>query len=355
MEPKGKSFGGSLLVPSVQEVAKEPLVEVPIRYVRPDQDPPFISRLSSTLSEVPIIDMQRLLSEESANYELVKLHLACKDWGFFQMINHGVSCSLLEKLKEEIQDFFKLPMEDKKKIWQVPGDLQGYGQAFVQSEEQKLDWADMFYMIMLPKQIRNPRLFPNLSLRFRDTLEDYSGEVKNLSLKTLIFIAKALKMDVEEMKLLFDGGLQSLRMNYYPPCPQPEKVIGLCPHSDPFGITFLLQLNDVEGLQIKKDGVWMPIKPLPDSFIVNIADILEIMTNGVYKSIEHRAIVNSEKERLSISTFVAPKLDVDIGPSPSLISPGTPPRFTRLNFVDYLNKFFSKKLEGKTNIDQYYI
>ncbi|WCJ27342.1 2-oxoglutarate (2OG) and Fe(II)-dependent oxygenase superfamily protein [Euphorbia peplus] len=65
-----------------------------------------------------------------------------------ELINHGVSESLVEKVKEEIQEFFDLPMDEKKKYWQRPGEMDGYGQAFVVSEEQKLDWGDIFYMII---------------------------------------------------------------------------------------------------------------------------------------------------------------------------------------------------------------
>ncbi|KAK1556182.1 hypothetical protein Q3G72_000169 [Acer saccharum] len=61
-----------------------------------------------------------------------------------KLINHGVSTSLVEKVKVEIQEFFKLPIEEKKKYCQQAGDIEGYGQAFVVSEEQKLDWADKF-------------------------------------------------------------------------------------------------------------------------------------------------------------------------------------------------------------------
>lgn len=89
-------------------------------------------------------------------------------------------------------------------------------------------------------------------------------------------MAKALNMDVDDMTLLFEGGMQSMRINYYPPCPQPEHVIGLTPHSDANGLTILLQLNETEGLQIKKDGQWIPIKPLDNAFIINIGDILEV-------------------------------------------------------------------------------
>ena len=67
-----------------------------------------------------------------------------------------------------------------------------------------------------------------------------------------------------------------MRMNYYPPCPQPELVMGLNAHSDAAALTILLQINEMEGPQIRKDGRWIPIKPLPNAFIVNVGDILEV-------------------------------------------------------------------------------
>ncbi|KAJ4703766.1 protein SRG1-like [Melia azedarach] len=254
MEPKTATLGSSLPVPCVQELAKKPLTTVPPRYVRPDQDPPFIFDANSS-EQVPVIDMQKLVSGELTDSEIDKFHHACKDWGFFQLINHGVSNSLVEKVKKEIQGFFNLPMEEKKKYWQQPGDLEGFGQAFVVSEEQKLDWADMFYVVTLPTYLRKPYLFPKLPLPLRATLEAYSAELRNLALKILDQIAKALKMDPNDMKELFEEGMQGMRINYYPPCPQPELVIGLNSHSDSVGLTILLQLNEMEGLQIKKNGM----------------------------------------------------------------------------------------------------
>ena len=84
-----------------------------------------------------------------------------------QLINHGVSSSLVDKLKLEMQKFFNLTIEEKKRFAQEPGDVEGYGQAFVVSEEQKLDWANMFYMVTLPTHLRKPHLLPNLPLPFR--------------------------------------------------------------------------------------------------------------------------------------------------------------------------------------------
>ncbi|XP_038723415.1 protein SRG1-like [Tripterygium wilfordii] len=352
MEQKLTRLGGSLLVPSVQELAKEPLKTLPPRYVRTDQDPPFTSPDTAAFpQQIPVIDMHMLKSEEFMNSELQKFHNACKEWGFFQLQNHGVSEELVEKVKKEVQEFFNLPKEEKKKCWQQPGDLEGFGQAFVVSEEQKLDWSDMFYIVTLPTQLRKPHLFANLPLPLRDTLEAYSRDLKNLAMEILSFMAKALKMEPNDMKLLFEEGMQGIRMNYYPPCPQPDLVIGFTPHSDSVGLTILSQVNEMEGLQVKKDGIWVPVKPLPNAFIVNIGDILEIVTNGVYRSIEHRAMVNSVKERLSIATFYSPKLDSDMGPAPSLVSPENPAMFRRIGTADYFKGYFSRKLGGKSYLD----
>lgn len=78
-------LGSSLPVPCVQELAKEPTTRVPHRYVRPDQEPSIISDMASPLLQVPVIDMSKLLAEQFMQAELKKLHLACKQWGFFQV------------------------------------------------------------------------------------------------------------------------------------------------------------------------------------------------------------------------------------------------------------------------------
>jgi len=101
--------------------------------------------------------------------------------------------------------------------------------------------------------------------------------VKKLAMAILGHMAKALKMDGEEMVELFSDGFQSMRMNYYPPCPEPNKTIGLAPHSDADALTILYQLNETEGLQIRKDGRWVPVKPLPNAFVVNVGDIMEVL------------------------------------------------------------------------------
>ncbi|KAI3834967.1 hypothetical protein MKX03_025308 [Papaver bracteatum] len=70
-------------------------------------------------------------------------------------------------------------------------------------------------------------------------------------------------------------------MNYYPPCPQLEIFVGLAPHSDFVGLTILLQVNEVKGLHITKEETWISVKPLPNAFVVNIRDILEVLIDRI--------------------------------------------------------------------------
>lgn len=88
-------------------------------------------------------------------------------------------------------------------------------------------------------------------------------------------LAKALNMEAEEMRELFDDGKQAMRLNYYPPCPQPYMATGLTPHSDASALTILLQVNETEGLQIRVGNGF--VKPLPNAFVVNIGDMMEVI------------------------------------------------------------------------------
>ncbi|XP_059669337.1 oxoglutarate-dependent flavonoid 7-O-demethylase 1-like [Cornus florida] len=346
-KPVTSGSGSSM---SVQEMVKEcsMLEAVPQRYVQADREPSILSSGKT----IPVIDMKHLILDEANEDELQKLHLTCTEWGIFQVVNHGVGSSLVEKLKYEIEEFFNLPLEEKMRYKLRPDDVEGYGQTILQSEDQKVDWADRFYMITNPLHRRKPHLLPELPSALRNSLESYLSELQKLAMRVFGLMAKALKIDKREIEEMFENGMQSVRMTYYPPCPQPELVIGLTPHSDASGITILLQVNGVEGFEVKKDGVWIPVNFLPDSFVVNVGDILEIFSNGVYNSIEHRATVNSMKERISIAMFFNPKFEAEVGPAHSLINPQNPPLFKRVVMEKYFKDFFSRKLSGKSFLEK---
>ncbi|XP_076893114.1 protein SRG1-like [Bidens hawaiensis] len=256
MENHKINFGRSLIVPSVQELAKRSMTKIPPQYVRHYHHP---ASDDARAMSVPVVDLHCLL--EGSCTELDKLHAASKEWGFFQVINHGISESLLEDFKREILNLFKLPMEEKLKLWQEEDNPEGFGQLFVISEEQKLDWSDMFYITTLPHNLRQTQIFQKLPLILREKLEAYYIEMKRVAMAILGQMAKALEIEKEEMSELFQDGFQSMRMNYYPPCPQPEMALGFSPHSDADALTILYQLNETSGLQIRKDGKWVTVEP----------------------------------------------------------------------------------------------
>ncbi|KAL5973664.1 hypothetical protein ACLOJK_030318 [Asimina triloba] len=260
------------------------------------------------------------------------------------LVNHGVDGEVVEKMKAHVVDFFNLPLEDKMAYSQPPNSIEGYGQAFVISEEQKLDWGDMLFLLTQPPPARKLNLWPTLPPTFRHTLDNYSSELHKVAVRLTGLMAQNLGIESDKLSDLFEDGTQGVRMNYYPPCQEAEKVLGLSPHSDTTGLTLLVQVSEVQGLQIRKDGKWVPVNPIPGAFIVNI------LTNGIYRSIEHRAVINTEKERLSIVAFHSLNLKAGIGPLADLVKDGEA-RYKSLSNEEYIRLMISRKLDGKNNVD----
>ncbi|KAF7051467.1 hypothetical protein CFC21_059702 [Triticum aestivum] len=335
----------SLPVPSVQAmVAATGGADVPPRYLRPAE-----AVAGDSEAHIPIIDYQRLLLElelDRHGEESARLHGACQDWGFFQLINHSVPDDVVEGMKASIQQFFQLPMETKKQFAMERGQLEGYGQLFVFSEDQKLDWADILYLYTQPHESRNTKLWPDQPANFR-----YSGAVKDVSDSLLATMAKNLGLKREAIADKCIRGVQSVRMNYYPPCAQAEKVVGLSPHSDAGLLTLVLQVNHVQGLQIKRNNRWLPVKPVPGAFIVNIGDMFEVFTNGRYKSIEHRAVVDPKEERLSVAAFHLPNIHAIISPLKE-IAAHEDDGYKTLDHGSFMKLFYTTKLEGKSFLER---
>uniref|UniRef100_A0A803NPI7 Fe2OG dioxygenase domain-containing protein n=1 Tax=Cannabis sativa TaxID=3483 RepID=A0A803NPI7_CANSA len=195
------------------------------------------------------------------------------------LVNHGVNNCLVEKIKEGVEELYKLPIEEKrKKLWRNPGEKEGFGDSGVLSDEQILDWNDEFFLFTLPVALRNPHLFPNLPLPLSESLKIYSVELAKLAMMLISQMEKILGIKSKEISKLFEDGIQGMCLHYYPPCPQPDQVSGLAPHSDAAAITILYQLNQVDGFQVNKDGMWIPVNPLPNAFLVNLGDQLEVIT-----------------------------------------------------------------------------
>ncbi|CAM8993215.1 unnamed protein product [Rhodiola kirilowii] len=306
------------------------------------------------LDEIPVIDLSKLLKLNSKEFrnEISKLGNSCRDWGFFQVINHGIDLELLEQIEKVGMEFFMLPLEEKLKYQMAAGTVQGYGQAFVFSEDQKLDWCNMFALGVHPNYIRNPKLWPSKPSDFSDAVGRYSSGVQKLCGKLLKYIALSLGLKMEVFEDMFGEAVQAIRMNYYPPCPRPDLVLGLSPHSDGSALTVLQQgKGSSVGLQILKDNNWVPVHPIPNSLVINIGDTIEVLTNGKYKSVEHRAVTHKERERLSIVTFYAPSYEVEIGPLQELVNENNPCKYRTFNHGDYSKHYVSSKLQGKKTLE----
>ncbi|KAF9620414.1 hypothetical protein IFM89_012591 [Coptis chinensis] len=306
--------GGSLPVENVQVLAGKELKNLPNRYVRPELEHDDDVIPTDNSLEIPVIDLSRLLDQQYACDELAKFHSACLDWGFFQVFDHhGVREEVIEKMKVDTEDFFRLPFKENNAYSQLPNGMEGYGQAFVTSEEQKLDWADMHFLITKPVQERNMRFWPTSPTSFRETMEKYSMQLQKLAMCLTGMMAKNLGLESEILTKPFENCIQTVRMNYYLPCPHAEK-----------------------------DEKWVPIKPILGAFVVNIGDVIEIMSNGIYKTIEHRAVINMDKERLSIAAFHDPEYGTKIGPLP-VKENGV--KYKTMDYEDYLIRSSNIKLD----------
>ncbi|CAL5377684.1 unnamed protein product [Camellia sinensis] len=158
-----------------------------------------------------------------------------------------------------------------------------------------------------------------------------------------------------EKAMDLESGLQIFIGNLYPPCPQTELAMGLPPHSDHGLLTILIQ-NEIGGLQLQHNGKWVNIKALPNSFLVNTADHREqILSNGRYKSVVHRAVVNNKATRISIAMASGPSLDTIVSPAPELVEDGEahrPPAYIPMKYRDYVKLQQSNQLDRKSCLDQ---
>lgn len=100
--------------------------------------------------------------------------------------------------------------------------------------------------------------------------------MQKLTICLLKLMSRNLGLDAETFTSMYEEGSQGVRLNLYPPCMQANKVMGLSPHSDVNGLSLVVQVNDVQGLQVKKNGKWVPVKPVPGAFIINIGDLIEV-------------------------------------------------------------------------------
>ncbi|KAH9608401.1 hypothetical protein KSS87_011294 [Heliosperma pusillum] len=320
-----------------------------------DVNPDFIQtsdeRPSPGLSvqdqDIPVIN----ISSPLTNQVIRDIKEACQKWGFFQIIGHGVPPEKRHKVELTARQFFALPPEEKNKVCRNECNPLGY----YDSEHTKnvRDWKQIFdFTVLDPTKVPASHLiqdediielrnqWPLYPSHFRAACEEYTQEMVTLSFMLLELIALSLGLSSDRLSGYFKDHASFVRINYYPSCPFPHLALGVGRHKDSGALTVLAQ-DDVGGLEVKRktDGEWIPVKPIPDAYIINVGDVIQVWSNDRYESVEHRVKVNPEKERLSIPFFFNPSHYVMVKPLDELFDKQENAKYKGYNY----GKFYTRR------------
>jgi len=279
-----------------------------------------------------------------------QIRKASIEWGGFQIINHGLPSALIEKMRRVASEFFALPVEEKwkysTKIPTTTIDLfYGYGTKEF-GTKGALDRGDQLRHKTWPLSARDYQQWPTNPASYRETEEEYVAEQTKLSKHLLELLSESLGLSPSYLIDFFgEEYSQIFLVNHYTPNPGSTPTEGIQKHSDFSALTILMQ--DLAGLQFRKDGEWFAVEPIPDAYAINLGDQIEILTNGLYKSPEHRALLNSE-ERFSIASFISPPDDKLIAPIAELVTESQPIRYKSRTYSQYRTEVMTIPYMAKT-------
>ncbi|KAK9120961.1 hypothetical protein Syun_018578 [Stephania yunnanensis] len=342
--------GSSTAASFTTAMSLKKMAKVPERFVLPPSHRPLIYKhlhnYHSTTSSLPVIDLVPIHDPSLRSRVIEDICNACKEFGFFQVINHGVSPSLMKDVVQACLEFFNLPIEEKLHL--VSEDVNKpvrYGTSLNHVKDTIHFWRDFLkhYSNPLSKWIHS---WPSNPPSYKEKMGYYAKAMHLLHIELLEAIFESLGLDPKYMRREIEDGSQVMAVNCYPACPEPEKALGMPPHSDYGCITILLQT--CEGLEVKldKEDKWVPVPMIEGALLVHLGDHMEILSNGVYKSVVHRVVVNAEMERLSIASLHSLALEKYIGPAAELVNEQNPKAYKESSFKDFLDHI------GKNDIMQ---
>lgn len=277
--------------------------------------------------DVPVIDLTKHDSDV-----IEQIAQACATFGFFQVINHGVSHELIDDFREQMRLYFQGLDHETKLQWKRN---EKNARGFFDDEltKQKRDWKEALDVgvpgsrdwSIEDDDPRNACLDgfnyfppPELLPKFRTTIVEYFEECTKLSKKLAVLMAKGLHVSEDHPLLneLADQHTSYLRVNYYPPCPPSEESpLGISPHHDAGFLTVLLQDDECHSLQVLNgENEWTIVQPEKGALTINTGDMAMIWSNGVYKAPLHRVLTDPDKVRYSAPFFYNPGYDTKIAP-----------------------------------------
>ncbi|CAN0898370.1 Hyoscyamine 6-dioxygenase [Linum grandiflorum] len=308
---------------------------LPESYILPPDERPGTHPVPVS-DEIPVVDLERPDSTEL----ILK---ACQEFGFFQVINHGVKEELMEEGMKVFSEFFGMAEEEKAEFYSeepqsIPCVVSTSSGTNVDNEKVHF-WRDMLRHSCFPLH-ENVPFWPQKPQAYREVVGECSMEVRKLGMRILEKISQGLGLKTID-HLHQCSKYMYLQVNHYPPCPDPTLSLGLYKHCDPTTLTILRQ--DSYGLQVLKDGQWIGVQPIPNAFVINVGHQLQVISNGKLKSAEHRAVTNSSKARTSAAFFMHPDVDVVVEPADVLVNESNPARYRAFQYVDFMRQYSANR------------
>jgi isopenicillin N synthase-like dioxygenase len=270
------------------------------------------------------------------------------DIGFFAVRNHGVTDELMKRAYEQAAAFFHMPEATKARYHDAAKKAQrgftGLGKEHAR-DSQAADLKE-FWQLGRPDWV-HPQFGENPQVAevpdFVPAITDLYRKLDELG--ALLLRACALYIDepVERFAETATGSDTIVRVLYYPPIGPdvPPGAVRSAAHED-INLITLLSGATSEGLELlRRDGSWMPVHTGFDTIVVDSGDMLQNLTNGLYKSTTHRVVNpgDATSERFSMPCFVHARPEVDLSPLPSCIErTGGTAKYPRITAGEYLDQ-----------------
>ncbi|XP_008783539.1 protein DMR6-LIKE OXYGENASE 1-like [Phoenix dactylifera] len=322
---------------------------VPSNYIRPASDRPDLLNVETSDTTIPIVDLQGLAGTNRSRV-VEEIGIACENDGFFQVTNHGIPKDVIEGMLRVAKEFFHLPESERLKSYSDdPAKTTRLSTSFNVKTEKASSWRDYLRLHCYPLENFVDE-WPCNPPCFRQVVAEYCKNARELVLRLLEAISESLELEGDYMVKALGKQAQHMAINYYPPCPQPELTYGLPGHKDPNAITILLQ-DGVPGLQVLRKGKWVTVNPDPDTLVINIGDMIQVLSNDRFKSVLHRVVVSKTSERISVPTFYCPSPDALIKPAEVVVEKGHPPIYRSFTYAEYYEKFWNQGLQSASWLD----
>ncbi|MDH4126599.1 MAG: hypothetical protein OEW64_14795 [Gammaproteobacteria bacterium] len=281
---------------------------------------------------IPVIDIGRLRHADT----LAALDRACRDWGFFQIINHGIPEATIAAIFEQTHAFFAQPLDVKRQITRTRENPWGFYDRELTKNvvdlKQVYDFGPGHGTAIRPQ-------WPAGLPAFRGAVQNYYWYCQQLAYRLLAAVSTNFGMSPGFLSRGFGPGHTSfLRLNYYPVALTPPSSnacrLGVGQHTDAGALTLLLQ-DDQPGLEVLRNNQWHLVTPRRDAIVVNIGDIVQIWSNDTYAAAVHRVIASATQPRFSIPFFLNPEYRTDYAPVPSMLSDDRPARYRAINWGEF--------------------